>query len=86
MLVLATTGLRNRELRALELQDIRWRTAEVLVRKTKGKRDQVVPLYERSGGGACKLHPEHQAEGRQFVRVPVVCAATAPIQGRRLNF
>ena len=49
MLVLATTGLRNKELRALELQDIRWRTAEVLVRRTKGKRDRVVPLLNEAG-------------------------------------
>jgi integrase/recombinase XerD len=49
MLVLATTGLRNKEVRALELQDIRWRTAEVLVRRTKGKRDRVVPLLNDAG-------------------------------------
>jgi site-specific recombinase XerD len=49
MLVLATTGLCNKELRALELQDIRWRTAEVLVRRTKGKRDRVVPLLNEAG-------------------------------------
>ncbi len=49
MLVLATTGLRNKEVRALELQDIRWRTAEVFVRRTKGKRDRVVPLLNEAG-------------------------------------
>jgi site-specific recombinase XerD len=49
MLVLATTGLRNRELRLLELQDIHWRTAEVIVRRTKGKRDRVVPLLDEAG-------------------------------------
>ena len=41
---------------------------------------------ERSRGGACKLHPACQAEGRQSARVPVVCASTAPIQVPRLNF
>jgi len=49
LLLLATTGLRNKEIRALELQDIRWRTAEVLVRRTKGKRDRVVPLLNEAG-------------------------------------
>ena len=49
MLMLATTGLRNRELRVLELQDIHWRTAEVIVRRTKGKRDRVVPLLDEAG-------------------------------------
>ena len=49
MLVLATTGLRNKEIRVLDLQDIRWRTAEVFVRRTKGKRDRVVPLLSEAG-------------------------------------
>lgn len=49
MLLLATTGLRNKEVRQLELIDIRWRTGEVLVRRTKGHRDRVVPLLEETG-------------------------------------
>ena len=49
LLLLATTGLRNKELRLLELQDIHWRAAEVLVRRTKGKRDRVVPLLDEAG-------------------------------------
>lgn len=49
LLLLATTGLRNKEIRVLELQDIRWRTAEVFVRRTKGKRDRVVPLLNEAG-------------------------------------
>ena len=47
--LLATTGLRNRELRELELEDIRWRTSEVVLRRTKGHRDRVVPLLEETG-------------------------------------
>jgi integrase/recombinase XerD len=49
LLVFATTGLRNKEVRLLELQDIHWRAAEVLVRRTKAKRDRVVPLLEKAG-------------------------------------
>ena len=49
MLLLATTGLRNKELRSLELQDIHWRAAEVLVRRTKVRRDRVVPLLQEAG-------------------------------------
>jgi len=49
MLLLATTGLRNRELRQLELGDIRWRTGEVMLRHTKGHRDRVVPLLKEAG-------------------------------------
>jgi site-specific recombinase XerD len=49
LLLLATTGLRNKELRMLELHDIHWRTAEVLVRRTKSKRERVVPLLQEAG-------------------------------------
>ncbi len=49
MLLLATTGLRNRELRQLELEDIRWRSGELVLRHTKGHRDRIVPLLEEAG-------------------------------------
>jgi integrase/recombinase XerD len=49
LLLLATTGMRNGELRALQLQDIDWRAGEVFVRRTKGKRDRVAPLLEEAG-------------------------------------
>lgn len=49
MLLLATTGLRNRELRELELGDIRWRAGELVLRHTKGHRDRVLPLLEETG-------------------------------------
>ncbi|WP_244560044.1 tyrosine-type recombinase/integrase [Ensifer aridi] len=47
-LLLATTGIRNGELRAIHLQDIDWQTGEVFVRRTKGKVDRVVPLLEET--------------------------------------
>ena len=49
LLLLATTGLRNKELRQLELEDIRWRAGELVLRRTKGRRDRVVPLLESTG-------------------------------------
>ena len=49
LLLLATTGIRNGELRALQLQDIDWRAGEVFIRRTKGKRDRVTPLLEETG-------------------------------------
>lgn len=49
LLLLAITGIRNGELRAIRLQDIDWRTGEVFIRRTKGKRDRVVPLLEETG-------------------------------------
>jgi integrase/recombinase XerD len=54
MLLLATTGLRNRELRQLELGDIRWRAGELVLRHTKGHRDRVVPLLEEAGAALNK--------------------------------
>ena len=48
LLLLATTGIRNKELRSLELEDIRWRAAEVLVRRGKARRDRVVPLVQEA--------------------------------------
>ncbi len=49
MLLLATTGLRNGELRQLELGDIRWRSGALAVRHAKGHRDRVVPLLDEAG-------------------------------------
>ncbi|SPP98143.1 Putative integrase [Bradyrhizobium vignae] len=49
LLLLATTGIRNGEQRALQLRDIDWRAGEVFVRRTKGKRDRVAPLLEETG-------------------------------------
>jgi len=49
LLLLATTGMRNKELRSLKLEDIHWRTAEVLVCRTKARRDRVVPLLQEAG-------------------------------------
>lgn len=49
MLLLATTGLRNKELRSLELTDIHWREAAVLIRQTKARRDRLVPLLADAG-------------------------------------
>ena len=53
LLLLATTGLRCKELRSLELQDIRWRSGGVLLHRTKAKRDRVVPLLQEAGAAAC---------------------------------
>lgn len=67
MLVLATTGLRNKELRQLELGDIRWRAGEIVVRRTKVHRDRVVPLLEETGAALAKyvLHARPKVEDRR---------------------
>jgi integrase/recombinase XerD len=54
ILLLAATGVRNRELRELELGDIRWRTGELVLRHTKGHRDRVVPLLGETGAALAR--------------------------------
>lgn len=49
ILLFATTGIRNKELRSLVLDDIRWRDAHVQIRRTKGRRDRIVPLMQEAG-------------------------------------
>lgn len=49
LLLLATTGIRNKELRSLTFEDIHWRDAQVLIRHTKGRRDRAVPLMQEAG-------------------------------------
>ncbi|HJU17251.1 MAG TPA: tyrosine-type recombinase/integrase [Stellaceae bacterium] len=67
LLLLATTGLRNKELRSLELQDIHWRAAEVLVRRTKTRRDRVVPLLQEAGDALAEyvLHTRPRIESQR---------------------
>jgi integrase/recombinase XerD len=49
VLLFATTGIRNKELRSLVLEDIRWRDAQLQIRRTKGRRDRAVPLLQEAG-------------------------------------
>ncbi len=76
LLLLATTGLRNKELRSLELRDIRWREAEVLVRRTKARRDRVVPLLQEAGAALAEyvLHarPRNDSQRVFLQHVPPV--------------
>ncbi len=67
MLLLATTGVRNRELRELELGDIRWRAGELVLRQTKGHRDRVLPLLEEVGAAIADyvLHERPQTADRR---------------------
>jgi site-specific recombinase XerD len=44
MLLIAVLGLRNQEVRGLQLVDIFWRTAEIRLKTTKNRRDRILPL------------------------------------------
>ena len=67
LLLLATTGMRNKELRSLELQDIHWRAAEVFVRRTKARRDRVVPLLQEAGEALAEyvLHARSKSDSQR---------------------
>jgi site-specific recombinase XerD len=49
LLLLAGLGLRNFEVRTLVLSDIRWREAEIRLRRTKTRRERVLPLSQEVG-------------------------------------
>jgi len=84
MLLLATTGLRNRELRQLQLGDIRWRAGELVLRYTKGRRTRVVPLLEEAGAALAEYvqHARPQTQERKVFLShvppvsPFVCSGT----------
>ncbi|WP_234833929.1 tyrosine-type recombinase/integrase [Sinorhizobium meliloti] len=77
LLLLATTGIRNGELRAIRLRDIDWRTGEVFVRRTKGKRDQVVPLLEETGAALA----DYILRARPKVDSPYLLLSFTPVVG-----
>jgi site-specific recombinase XerD len=74
LLLLATTGARNQELRLLELQDVRWRAGEVLLRRTKTRRERVVPLLEEAGSALA----EYVLHARPRVQAPQVFLCHGP--------
>jgi len=82
MLLLATTGMRNRELRDLELGDIQWRTGELVLRHTKGHRDRVVPLLDETGAALAEyvLHARPLTTDRK-----VFLSYTTPVRAFRLS-
>ena len=77
LLLLATTGIRNGELRALRLQDIDWRAGEVFVRRTKGKRDRVVPLLDETGAALA----DYILQARPKIDSPYLFLSSTPPVG-----
>lgn len=73
LLLLATTAIRNGELRVL-LQDIDWRAGEFFVRRTKGKRDRVAPLLEQTGAAL----PDYILRARPKVDSPYLFLSFTP--------
>lgn len=94
LVLLTTTGMRNKELRSLELQDIRWRVGDVLLRHTKTHRDRMVPLLPEAGAALAEyvLHARPKAATRRLflchtppVRPLGASSTVAAIVRRRLE-
>jgi len=93
LMLVATTGIRNAEVRRLELGDIRWREGEISLRRTKNCHDRVVPLVTEAGSALSDylLHGRpHTPERQVFLshRPPVrplrVSGTVSAIVRRRL--
>jgi integrase/recombinase XerD len=54
LLLIAALGLRNQEVRSLQLTDISWRTAEIRLRKTKTRREGLLPLPGEVGAAIAR--------------------------------
>ena len=68
LLLIATTGMRNQEVRCLQLKDILWRTGEIRLRKTKCRRERVVPLPGEAGSAIA----DYLLRGRPRIGSPEV--------------
>ena len=90
----ATTGMRNAELRRLELGDIRWQDGEIELRRTKSRRDRIVPLVAEAGRALVDyvLHARPRTTAKQVflshrppVRPLTVSGTVSGIVRRRLT-
>ena len=86
LLLLATTGLRNKEIRVTRASGYPLAHRRSACAANQGEARPGRAALERSGSGAGRLHPACQAEGRQPASVPVLCASRAPVQVPRLHF
>ena len=68
LLLIAVLGLRNQEVRCLQLKDIFWRTAEIRLRKTKNRRERILPLPGEVGTAIA----DYLLHGRPRVSTPQV--------------
>lgn len=93
VLLVATTGMRNGELRRLEIGDIRWKEGEVHLRRTKNRGERIVPLLAEAGSALASylLHGRPRTPERRIFlshRPPVrplrVSSTVSRIVRRRL--
>ena len=77
LLLLATLGLRSGEVRSLELGDIKWRSAEIRIPRTKTRRERVLPLLAEVGTALA----DYVLHGRPAVQVPQLLLRHGPRPG-----
>jgi site-specific recombinase XerD len=77
LLLLATLGLRSCEVRSLELGDIKWRSGEIRIPRTKTRRERVLPLLAEVGTALA----DYVLHGRPLVPVPQVLLRHGPRPG-----
>lgn len=77
LLLLATLGLRSCEVRSLELGDIKWRSGEIRIPRTKTRRERVLPLLAEVGTALA----DYVLHGRPVVLVPQVFLRHGPRSG-----
>lgn len=68
LLVLAVLGLRNADVRRMQLADIRWRTGELHLTRTKSAKARVLPMPHDVGAALA----DYVLHGRPMVDVPEV--------------
>jgi site-specific recombinase XerD len=66
LVLIATLGLRNQEVRNLQLDDIRWRAGEIRLAETKSRRERALPLPEEVGAAIA----DYVLHGRPRVPAP----------------
>jgi integrase len=68
LLLIATLGLRSQEVRSMQLGDIDWHCAEIRLRKTKTRRERVLPLPGAVGAAIA----DYLLHGRPRISFPQV--------------
>lgn len=77
LLLIATLGLRNKEVRALQLGHIAWKSSEIHLPRTKSLRERVLPLTSEVGEALA----DYILNGRPQVDWPEVFVShTAPVR------
>ena len=77
LLLLATLGLRSKEVRSLTVSNIAWRAGEIRLPRTKTRRERVLPLLHEVGSALA----DYVLHGRPVLAVPQVFLRHGPRPG-----